>query len=439
MNPRFAWCLFLGAFLAAGHAWADALVDEAKAMLAQNRPGDAYRLLEKREAEKAGNPEFDFLLGEAALAAGQPTRAIFAYERVLVLDPGNARARAGIAKAYLAVGESEAARGELQIAKNDKSLSPELAGTIDRLLDAANRAADGRSSLIKGYVELFGGRDTNVNAGPDRSAVAIPGICCGPLFPLTAAGRQQSDNFIGLAGGLDLRHSLMPGLALVAGVNANRRWNNDWSTFDTGGLDVHVGAVWNRQQHTVSVNLQQSEFYLDGDRFRTARGFGGMWQYTVNARNQFSLFAQYADLEYHSQRSRDADRLVAGGVWAHAYNSDKVVYVSLYGVNEQTRHGGLDYLGHKAWGSRVGGHWTVDSKLSVFGNVSYERRRFGDVDPFYLARRHDSQYGLSLGANYLLSKDWALIPQFALTRNRSNVDLSDYQREVYSLALKYVF
>ena len=91
-------------------ARADAVTDEAKKLLAAKQAKAAFDLLSPLEPKRAGDPEFDYLLGIAAIDAGAPTRAIFALERVLTAQPGNTLARAEIARAYFAVGETDTAK-----------------------------------------------------------------------------------------------------------------------------------------------------------------------------------------------------------------------------------------------------------------------------------------------------------------------------------------
>ena len=110
--------------LQAGVAVADEVTDKAKALLGANKGGEAYQLLEPLESARAGEVEFDFLLGISALEIGQNTRAVFALERVLAMEPGNARARAEIARAYLALGETKTAAQEFETVQRDGSSIP---------------------------------------------------------------------------------------------------------------------------------------------------------------------------------------------------------------------------------------------------------------------------------------------------------------------------
>src|SRR5687767_6269180 len=117
----------------AGVALADALTDRAKHLLEQRQARQAYELLLPQEAARAGDPEFDYLLGLAAIDAGEPERGVFALERVLALQPANHVARAEIARAYLALGERDAARREFETVRR-QPVPEGVRTTIDRFL-----------------------------------------------------------------------------------------------------------------------------------------------------------------------------------------------------------------------------------------------------------------------------------------------------------------
>ena len=64
-------------------------------------------MLAPEQSNAAGDPDYDYLLGIAALDSGKPNEAIFALERVLAVKPNHLQARAEIARAYFATGEKE--------------------------------------------------------------------------------------------------------------------------------------------------------------------------------------------------------------------------------------------------------------------------------------------------------------------------------------------
>lgn len=197
---------------------ADGVTDQAKGLIEQGKGAEAYRMLDILESERAGDPVYDLLLGISALDAGQGTRAIFALERVLAVEPNNVRARAEIARAYMLVGETEAARAEFETTKK-QGVPPEVAATIDKLVVAIDRMADASRTSIKGYIEGIIGHDSNANAAPSRSTVAVP-VLGGLPFTLDSDSRTRSDWFGTLGGGISIRHPVSPGVVLLGGSQA---------------------------------------------------------------------------------------------------------------------------------------------------------------------------------------------------------------------------
>lgn len=418
-------------------ALADALTDRASALINAGKGAEAYPLLEPAEVERAGDRDFDLLFGIAALDAGQNTRAVFALERVLAIDPNNVRARAEIARAYLALGETATARQEFETVKK-QGVPADVSLTIDRYIAAARRIDDENATSVSGYVEAVIGYDTNVNAGPNKSEVVIPGFG-GLPFTLGANSKANADWFGSVGGGVNVATPLAPGIRLLAGVTGSQRFNARKDQFDTTSGDANIGVSTTRDQDVFTVMAQASTVSVESDRFRDAYSLTGQWQRNLDARNQLGAFLQYSNLHYRGQDARDADRWVAGASYAHLYREGAVSFLSGYAVNERPQLGLSPWLGFSGVGLRAGGKLNYDPQTVLFGSLSYEYRSYDVVDPAFLATRRDNQYGVVLGAAHSLSKAWTVTPQLNLTLNNSNTALNEYHREMFSVTVRREF
>lgn len=420
--------------LAAG---ADQLTDEAHALLNAGQGKAAYALLEPQESARAGDPGYDFLLGLAALDIGQNTRAVFALERVLAMEPNNVRARAEIGRAYLALGEVETARQEFETVQR-QGVPADVSLTLDRYIAATRRQESSSQAALNGYIEAQIGYDTNVNVGPNRTSVVIPGISQTPAI-LSDDSRANKDAFGQLGAGVNGRLPLSGSVALLGGLSGSQRLNQDVSQFDIGNYDANAGVVVTAGKNVFTVMGQFGSVSIDNARYRTAAGVTGQWQHNLDARNQVSGFLQYSNLHYVVQTIRDADRWVGGAAYAHLWRDGVVGFGSLYLVKEKPQESGVDFIGFDGVGVRLGARGNVTDKTTLFGGFSYEHRRYSAVDPAFLDERRDNQYGLLLGATYAFVKGWTLTPQIALTRNQSNTELNQYHREMASLAVRREF
>src|SRR4051794_26376912 len=214
MRPTRALSLALAVsltFLAspAAFAQADPVLARARALVTAKDAKGALALLAPLEAERAGQPEYDYLLGMAALDSGDAQAAVFALERAVAVQPGNLQARTELARAYFALGENEAAKREFATVRQAQ-LPAEVAASIDRFLSAIDRGP----TRVYAYVEGTVGTDSNVNSATSSSSLAVPGLGTILLGPgLTRDG----DRFAGLGAGASVVHPLTPSLAATGG------------------------------------------------------------------------------------------------------------------------------------------------------------------------------------------------------------------------------
>ena len=417
-------------------ALADQALDRAKQLLEQKQPSQAYELLLPLEAQRAGDPEFDYLLGIAALDSGHRERAIFALERVLAVQPNNALARAEIARAYLAVGEKDTARREFEAVKREP-IPPAARATIDRYLSAIKAA---ETTQIQGYIEFGLGSDSNVNSATSDSQIALPAFG-GLIATLNPAATSKKDSFSSVLGGINFTRKVNERWSIVAGAAANGKFNREQDQFDTLTLDGNLGTRWAGDNDALTLAVQMQSFELDNSRYRDSRGMIAQWQHNLDERRQVTGYLQYAQLRYPTQGIRDANRGIAGVAYAQAFSSrlSPVLFLSAYGGRERELAEGVPHLGHKPWGIRIGGQLKPSEGWTVFGGVNYEERRYGGPEPIFLVTRKDKQTDVRLGASYLMRAGTTLILQASNTDNKSNIDLYDFRRTLATVSVRFEF
>ncbi len=431
---RFA--LILGLAISAS-ANADDRLQNARDLLAAGQGKTAFTLLESMENDHAGDAQYDILFAIAANDSGQYTRSVFALERVLSIEPDNHRARIEMARAYLALGETSKARQELHAARNP-SLPEETTRTIERYLDAVDRADNTSRTTVRGYLEGSIGYDNNLNAGPRQSSIAIPAFGGQPVL-INRDSRANSAFFASAAGGVNVRHPVNSRLSLTAGLSGWEKTNRHHGAYDTASVDAHTGLAWRAERNTWSLTAQYNQFFLDDDRYRRASGLTAQWQHDYDARNQLTSFVQYAALDYAKQSIRDADRWVYGAGFAHALQGGKTFYASLYGIQEKEKAARQRQLGHTGYGMRLGAQTASDQALVLFASIAYETRRYGGEEAIFLKSRRDHQFDASIGLNWRLSRVWSLSPRAAYVKNNSNIALNTYDRSNLSLTLRRDF
>ncbi len=152
---------------------------------------------------------------------------------------------------------------------------------------------------------------------------------------------------------------------------------------------------------------------------------------------QDTAYVQASHLDYHLKGTPDARRYTVGAGYSQALNGDfaPALYAGLYGGQENSD--GNDYLSQDFYGLRLGGSLGLSSQVRLTASLSVEQRKFGGTDPLFLVTREDTGTDLGLGAVYQPTPHFSVRPTYTYSKNTSNIVLSDYDRHVISLDLRY--
>ena len=365
--------------------FADAVLDEATELIGRGQAGAAFALLAPLEPERSGDPEFDYLLGIAALETGQGTRAVFALERVLAVEPMHDLARAEIARAYFLLGERETARREFETVRQSATAPAEALQTIDRYVDLLDRARPPTKpgTTISGYVEASLGYDSNINSATDKKQLVFPVVGPAPI-PLDGPLRnlrEKENGFAKLSAGVNAAYAFNERWQLIGGAGGfNRLTEAPFSTRDIYGY-AGVSMDWNRHRFTVAGTAEN--FAIDAHTLRNVYGGYGTWTYDINDRSRVNLSVQGTNLQYKNlgffvagsriSDARNVDRYVFSVGYDRALRGSTapLIYTSLYGGMENENNNLFPQHGHDLIGGRISGSAQIPSiSPNVRGYVS---------------------------------------------------------------------
>ena len=414
------WSLWLAA---PAHAAWDATLRNALAMAESGAAQQAFELLEPLEMERSGDPDFDLVLGIAANQAGHHSRAIFALERALLVNPNNARARAELGHALYAVGDNSGAKAMLGQAKA-QGIPTEAARTIDQLLQTIDRIESEAGSSTRAYAEAVVGYDDNVNSAPSSKVFG--------LKPVASA-------FSGMAFHVSGRKAIAPRWSAIGSFGATTRAHDTLALpYDSTQLEASAGASYRTDRNEYTVALQLGDSTIANLAARSNWSIHGEWTHRLDAFRQFNVYGQLGQLNY-PQKTRNVDRYVFGASYGQQFRSELSVYASAYLGQEVTTQAGVGHLGHQMVGGRIGLQQPFGSTLAAFASFSLEDRSYNGPDPFFLSTRHDQQWGLTAGAHWIPAKAWRVTPQWSYLQTASNISTSSADKQTLSVTARREF
>lgn len=440
LSWRCLWVSALACTLAAGVAVAqEDLLGRALEDLQAGNAQAAFDRLNPAQSSRAGEPDYDYLLGMSALGAGRNTEAIFALERVLALRPGDLKARVAMGRAHLALQETEAARREFQTVQSLDG-SAATRAIIQRYLNVTEQIeAAGRFSAQM-YLEFTAGHDSNVNSASTIGQVAIPALG-GQSFQISESSRRQGDTFLSLAGGLNVRGRLSPRTSLVGGFAVSQRLHFVETQYELSTLDLSLGLIHSRGLNQYAATLQLGQIHINHPDYtagyRDSAGVTLQWVRNLEGNAQWSNYYQFARLDYPGQEPRDAWRHVLGAAYAKGMDNGLTAFAGLYAGLEKALDDDFRALGHELAGGRLGGDYAWSNRVGLYLNASYEMRKYRDEDASFMLTRKDHQYALAMGLNYALNaKGWRVSPQLSYTKVESNIPINSFGRLVSQVTIR---
>lgn len=240
---------------------------EAKKLISGNKSNQAYELLLPLELDGAGDVDFDYTLGTAAIDSGHADQAIFVLLRVLNQQPNHAAARLELGRAYYANGDFEDAKKQFEIVltQNPPPFAKKL---TQQYLVAIKEQLAVRLTSLTPYIDVRVGFDSNANGAtgdgqPFRGVVGVPQSV--KDLTLNPQSLEQESFFTTLDAGVLYSKQFKPRWFVRSGGQLSGRINPSAHFVDSrvfsafGLLEKRVGRNFS------SVGMDVSATYLGGD------------------------------------------------------------------------------------------------------------------------------------------------------------------------------
>jgi len=444
-----AMALLAGLSYALG-AWAadPQVLERARKLLAENNPKQAYVELMAAQ-DLTGNPEYDYLLGVAALDSGKFEDAIIAFERVLAVNPNHAGAQMDLGRAYFALGSFDLAETAFKRLKAANPPAPALQA-LNQYLEAIQVRRREITPGWTGFAEMQLGYDSNLTGVPGDFGAASQQSFNITVDP-TGNSIKRDAAYVEALGYLEYSYPLSQGWSLFAGGGARGRAYHDESDFDILSGDLRAGGALNRGPTQWRASVGYQKYTQDGDapgepqptNDRNTANAMLEWRHSLDTRNQVGVGLQLTSVRFPDNKIDDFDQVYLSGSWLRSFEGKgtPLLYTSLFVTDDHAKNTFDDGVTDKSKnlaGGRVYGQYSLNPKLQTFGALGYVYRR--DKDEFarstVVARGRDRFAELLVGVTWQFMERCAVRTQWSYTRNESNIDIFDYDRNEVSTAVR---
>jgi outer membrane protein len=440
-------------FLSTATFAASEVVNNAQRELANGNPKQAYMLLIAEQGKLGGDPEFDYLLGVAALDSGKVDDAIIAFERVLTKNPKNAGAQLDLGRAYFTAGTFDLAEATFLVLKRSNPPASAMLA-ITRYLEAINarKKKTTRSTIAWGETSL--GYDTNLTGVPNDFSAAVASSFNLVGIDPTGNSIKRKAPYVGAAVGADVEQPINRNWsALLTGELRGRAYRNE-SDFNSLFGELRGGAGWTGGEHQLRMLLGGSYFSQEAQapgepkptNDRRGVSLSADYRFAVSQNQQINIGLTGAQTRFPKNDIEDINSVVFTGGWTKTFggNGTPIIQLSGFFGNDKAVRKLADDAADKS--KRIGGlrayaQYSVTEKLALFNSTGYTMRN----DQSGFARATETEFGrdklfdTTLGVNWRFKPPCNLRAQWFFSKNQSNIAIYDYTRSEISSNIRCNF
>jgi outer membrane protein len=399
----------------------------------------SYKYARQYQTQMEGDPYFDYLFGVSAIDAGHASEGTFALERVLLIFPDDQVARLELARGYFNLQEYSLARVEFEAVL--KTQPPDrVRDTAEAYLDKIRVNESRYLPTHSGFVALSLGNDDNVNAGIDKNA----------SFPLAAVlladSFGQDDNFTALTGAWTYIHPVSPGWLLESTLSGDLRKNQELDKFDTSTGTLQLGVTHIQAASKYKAELITQQFNLDGDSFRTLNGMNLNWQYTISQQSSFNTSLQYAQLDYPDISVKNSDLITLTLNHTHGFSAflQPLVFTTLSlgteNAQDSSNPATQSETERDIYSLRVGLILSFSNTLALQTAIGTQNSSYAAAPVLQPNNKREDDYSTAdLNLIWAFARKWRLDTSYNYTRNSSNIDIREYERNVFDMTATYTF
>lgn len=413
--PPLVWLLILSCCTPLNAMAATDLV-EGNRLLISGENEQAYDRLWQVVMSEPDNMTANYLLGRAAMALKLYENAVAAYERILVVDPDQARARLNLGIANYALGAFTAARQELE------------------LLLSVNPPPDIRQKAQR-YLERIEGRQ---GVSRLRGLLSI-----GLVYDSNVDSTSTAQDDWGATVGLGLTHDWDPGAhggyqwgtrALIHGT-----FFRQVTDYDLNYLSLESGPGYLRpRQYQLQFPFSYETTRYGGDEYSSHYGIKPRitFFHSPNLSTRLSAAWEYQDFADQNARDGSASRidLMPRIFW------DNEHYMLQWQLGYEWKHARDNINAFRSPDTelllRVGADRSMQGRFSL----QYRNPRYDELNPTDSEMREDEYY--KAAATFYLPTPWRdtrTVLAFDYRRNQSNIAAFDYTRKRVMLNLEKEF
>lgn len=402
-------------------------IENAKGLIGAGRLDEAKAALDALAANQPDDPEVSFLLGIVAMMEKDYEAAIGHFRSILVDKPDAERVRLELARAYYLKGDYDASAREFRFARAG-DVPPTVAENIDHYLAAMRESKDWSYDLSFAIAP-----DSNINAAPSIRQIDLFGL----PFLLSDDARRASGLGLALDAGGEWSPAIADGLKLRAGVQTHRlEYSND--SFDDMTISAYAGPRFSFGRINVSALMTGFRRWFASELYEEGRGGRLEFNWYPTARWQLTTSAEAQSVTYPGRSSMNGPVSSLNASISYSLTPSSAMR-ALGGFVHQEAESAV--YANNARQLAVGYYQEFPAGFSAYVEPGYFWSDFQAPYGIFGVTRRDRTFTSRLDVMNRRIDVFGFSPRlsYIYTRQRSTIELFDYDRNRFEIAVAKSF
>lgn len=424
------------------------LKEQAIYYLSKKQPDRAYETLKPTELVYAGDAQYNYLLGMAAIDSGHPEDASWAFERVVAVMPHHAGARMDMARAFFQLKDYPRAEKEFQLL--DAMDPPESAkkaiafylAEIDRLSDRHPKwILSGSAYSAIGYSSNATGapsEDNYIAAFAEMFSMSEDTVRS--LYDVTDGEFEAADGFVDLGVSGDVTYKLPGAWSFVLAPSVARKTMMTESKFSSSNFGLKLGSRWKKNKSDANASVQYTGIEQDSGSSITVMTIQADYGYLVSNRSRVGGQLAWSDNTYRDSESNNSQTTTLSLYSSYIFGQYRpfVLQGQMTFSDDKALKNRAD--GNKTLiGGSVSGQYIFNQAHIFSASVNVVENEYDLKRALYSSPRKETQIVYGLGYLWQFNKKIGVKTQINHTDTSSNIALYDMAKQDASVRLNYSF
>ncbi len=412
---------------------------EALAILIKRKQyPQAFDLADRLVQQYEGDAEFDFQYGMAAVETGHFDEALFAFERLVIGAPKQARFRAELARTHFYL--RNLVRAKIEFEKVLKQKPPQaVVANVTKFLEQIEDLQHQVEPRFMFALDMAGGFDSNINSATDERSLDL--IIDDVLFsdvPLNDDSRETASSYWSTLLNFGYLSPLTKTSSYDLRVIYSNRTNSETELYnlDTAMGEVGFSFFTGRIRWRTAGRYQYVQ--LNSEEFINTTSFIVQSQYLLRRGASYGLTMNIGQSSYPSNPEGDLTQQTYNLSYTSAPKKRSWMFSFIFGgdsaessTNEYNakNYQGFNYQSTYLWGQRGSRYW-------LFTLISSE---YDAVNPSQTKIRKDLATTFGLGWRFAFNSSFSIRNDYSLSYTDSTNTTNTYKRAKTEFGLTYSF